>query len=140
MLKEISGGVCAAKGFKAAGVHCGVKANSRPEKNDLAMILSEQECTAAATYTLNRVKAAPLYVTMAHLEDGVAWGVVANSGNANACCPMSHENAEAMCVAAAAATGREPHDFAVASTGVIGQTINIAAIEAGIPKVAELLN
>ena len=55
MLKEISGGVCAAKGFKAAGVHCGVKASSRPDKNDLAMILSEQECTAAATYTLNRV-------------------------------------------------------------------------------------
>ena len=104
MLKEISGGVCAAKGFKAAGVHCGVKKNSRPEKNDLALILSEQECTAAATYTLNRVKAAPLYVTMAHLEDGVAWGVVANSGNANACCPMSHENAEAMCAAAAAAS------------------------------------
>ena len=140
MLKEISGGVCAAKGFKAGGVHCGVKANSRPEKNDLALILSEQECTAAATYTLNRVKAAPLYVTMAHLEDGVAWGVVANSGNANACCPMSHENAEAMCAAAAAATGREPHDFAVASTGVIGQTINIAAIEAGMPAVAAALN
>ena len=140
MLKEISGGVCAAKGFKAAGVHCGVKASSSPDKNDLALILSEQECTAAATYTLNRVKAAPLYVTMSHLEDGVAWGVVANSGNANACCPMSHENAEAMCVAAAAATGREPHDFAVASTGVIGQTINIAAIEAGMPVVAAALN
>ena len=140
MLKEISGGVCAAKGFKAAGVHCGVKANSNPNKNDLAIILSEKECSAAATYTLNRVKAAPIYVCMEHLEDGVAWGVIANSGNANACCPMSHENAEAMCVAAAAATGREPHDFAVASTGVIGQTINIAAIEAGVPKVVELLN
>ena len=139
MLKEISGGVCAAKGFKAAGVHCGVKANSNPNKNDLAIILSEKECAAAATYTLNRVKAAPVYVSMEHLEDGVAWGVVVNSGNANACCPMSHENAEAMCVAAAAATGREPHDFAVASTGVIGQTINIAAIEAGIPKVAAAL-
>ena len=139
-LKEISGGVCAAKGFKAAGVHCGVKANSNPDKNDLALILSERECTAAATYTLNRVKAAPLYVTMAHLEDGVAWGVVANSGNANACCPMSHENAEAMCNAVAAATGREPHDFAVASTGVIGQTINIAAIEAGMPALVEALN
>lgn len=139
-LKEISGGVCAAKGFKAAGIHCGVKANSNPDKNDLALILSERECTAAATYTLNRVKAAPLYVTMAHLEDGVAWGVVANSGNANACCPMSHENAEAMCNAVAAATGREPHDFAVASTGVIGQTINIAAIEAGMPALVEALN
>ena len=139
-LKEISGGVCAAKGFKAAGIHCGVKANSNPDKNDLALILSERECTAAATYTLNRVKAAPLYVTMAHLEDGVAWGVVANSGNANACCPMSHENAEAMCNAVAAATGREPHDFAVASTGVIGQTINIAAIEAGMPALVKALN
>ena len=60
MLKEISGGVCAAKGFKAAGVHCGVKANSSPDKNDLAIILSEKECAAAATYTLNRVKAAPI--------------------------------------------------------------------------------
>ena len=140
MLKEISGGVCAAKGFKAAGVHCGVKASSSPDKNDLAIILSEKECSAAATYTLNRVKAAPIYVCMEHLEDGVAWGVIANSGNANACCPMSHENAEAMCAAAAAATGHEPHDFAVASTGVIGQTINIAAIEAGVPKVVELLN
>ena len=140
MLKEISGGVCAARGFRAAGVHCGVKAGSSPDKNDLAMILSEKECTAAATYTLNRVKAAPLYVTMDHLENGVAWGVVANSGNANACCPMSHENAEAMCAAAAAATGREPEDFVVASTGVIGQTINIAAIQAGTPVLAAALN
>ena len=138
-MKEISGGVCAARGFKAGGVHCGVKATSRPDKNDLAMILSERECTAAATYTLNRVKAAPIYVTMAHLEDGVAWGVVANSGNANACCPLSQENAEAMCAAAAAATGRETHDFAVASTGVIGQTINISAIQEGMPRVVASL-
>ena len=101
-MKQVSGGVCAAKGFVAAGVHCGVKASSSPDKNDLALILSEKECTAAATYTLNRVKAAPLYVTMDHLENGVAWGVVANSGNANACCPMSHENAQAMCA------GRRP--------------------------------
>ena len=141
MLKEISGGVCAARGFTASGVHCGVKAGSSPDKNDLALILSEKEGTAAATYTLNRVKAAPLYVTMAHLENGVAWGVVANSGNANACCPMSHENAEAMCAAAAAAaTGREPEDFVVASTGVIGQTINIAAIQAGMSAAAAALN
>ena len=95
MMKEISGGVCAAQGFKASGVHCGVKAESSPEKRDLALILSEKECTAAGVYTLNRVKAAPIYVTMDHLENGVAWGIVANSGNANACCPMSHENAEA---------------------------------------------
>ena len=140
MLKEITGGVCAAKGFMAAGVHCGVKANSNPDKNDLALIVSERECTAAATYTLNRVKAAPLYVTMDHLENGTAWGVVVNSGNANACCPMSHENAKAMCEAAAAATGHEAEDFVVASTGVIGQTINIAAIQAGIPEAAAKLS
>ena len=140
MIKEISGGVCAAQGFKAAGVHCGVKADSSPDKNDLALILSEKECTAAAVYTLNRVKAAPIYVTMEHLENGTAWGVVANSGNANACCPMSHENAEAMCLFAARATGREAGDFAVASTGVIGQTINIQAIQTGLPKAAAALS
>ena len=140
MLNQISGGVCAAKGFTAAGVHCGVKAGSSPDKNDLALILSEKECAAAATYTMNRVKAAPLYVTMDHLESGVAWGVVANSGNANACCPQSHENAEAMSASAAAATGREPGDFVVASTGVIGQTINISAIQAGLPQAAAALS
>lgn len=139
MFQECSGGVCAAKGFLASGIHCGVKAGSSPDKNDLAMILSRKECTAAAAYTLNRVKAAPIYVTMDHLENGVAWGVVANSGNANACCSLSHENAQAMC-AAAKATGCDPEDFVVASTGVIGQTINIAAIEHGMPALAEKLN
>ncbi len=139
-MKEISGGVCAAQGFTAGAVHCGVKAGSSPDKDDLAMILSEKECTAAAVYTLNRVKAAPIYVTMDHLENGVAWGIVANSGNANACCPQSHENAQLMCQAAADATGREAEDFVVASTGVIGQTINIAAIQSGMPRVAEKLS
>ena len=140
MLKEISGGVCAAKGFKAAGVHCGVKAGSSPDKNDLAMILSERECAAAAVYTLNRVKAAPIYVTMGHLENGVCRGVVANSGNANACAPLSHENAEQMCALAAKATGLKPGDFVVASTGVIGQELNISAIEREMPALATALS
>ena len=140
MIKEITGGVCAAQGFKAAGIHCGVKEGSSPSKNDLALILSEKECAAAGVYTMNRVKAAPIYVTMDHLEDGTAWGVVANSGNANACCPMSHENAEAMCLFAAKVTGREAADFVVCSTGVIGQTINIQAIQTGLPKVASALS
>ena len=140
-MKTISGGVTAPKGFRAAGVHCGVKAShagvpGTQGKPDLAMIVSDCECTAAATYTLNRVKAAPLYVTMGHLEDGVCRGIVANSGNANACAPLSHENAEKMCELAAAATGLKPQDFAVASTGVIGQTLNIAAIQRGMPQVA----
>ena len=139
-MKEIQGGVTAPKGFTAAGIHCGVKKGSSPDKNDLALILSERECAAAATYTMNRVKAAPIYVTMEHLEDDAAWGVVANSGNANACAPQSHENAQAMCRYAAAATGRRAGDFVVASTGVIGQTINISAIEQGLPACAGALS
>ena len=131
-MKQIPGGVTAPKGFRAWGVHCGVK-SKKADKKDLALILSDQECAAAAVYTMNRVKAAPLYVTMEHLEDGTAWGVAANSGNANACCPMSHEYAEEMARLAARATGRAPADFVVASTGVIGQTLNIAAIRAGMP-------
>lgn len=138
-MKQIQGGVTAAKGFKAAGVHCGVK-NNNSDKKDLAMILSECECSTAAVYTRNRVKAAPLYVTMEHLENGTAWGIVANSGNANACAPMAHENAQLMCEYAAAATGRKASDFVVASTGVIGQILNIAAIEKGMPEAARALS
>ena len=137
-MKQIPGGVTAPKGFRAWGVHCGVK-SKKADKKDLALILSDQECAAAAVYTMNRVKAAPLYVTMEHLEDGTAWGVAANSGNANACCPMSHEYAEEMARLAARATGRAPADFVVASTGVIVQTLNIAAIEQGVPVLAEQL-
>ncbi len=153
-MKLISGGVTAAQGFRAAGIRCGVKTGkgdgNQPivpsmkdyltGKKDLAMILSDVECAAAAVYTLNRVKAAPVYVTMEHLEDGVCRGIIANSGNANACAPQSHENAEKMCEAAAKATGLKPTDFAVASTGVIGQTLNIAAIEAGVPALVEMLS
>ena len=108
-MKQIPGGVTAPKGFRAWGVHCGVK-SKKADKKDLTLILSDQECAAAAVYTMNRVKAAPLYVTMEHLEDGTAWGVAANSGNANACCPMSHEYAEEMARLAARATGRAPAD------------------------------
>lgn len=137
---HISGGVCAAKGFTAAGIHAGVKAGSSPDKNDLAMILSEADCTAAAMFTTNRVKAAPLYVTMAHLENGTIRGVIANSGNANACCTNSHEHAEEMCAAVAAATGLSAWDFAVASTGVIGQEINAKAIVDAVPALAGKLS
>ena len=135
-MKQIQGGVTAAKGFKAGGVHVGVKKTSSPDKKDLAMILSDCECTAAGMYTLNRVKASPVYITMEHLENGVAQGIIVNSGNANACAPHGHENARRMCEAAAKATGLKTEDFAVCSTGVIGQTINIAVIEEGIPGLA----
>ena len=156
MLKEISGGVCAARGFQAAGIRCGVKSKlaegdgNQPVvssmkdyltgKKDLAMILSECDCAAAAVYTMNRVKAAPIYVTMGNLEDGVCRGIIANSGNANACAPLSHEHAERMCSLAASATGLKPTDFVVASTGVIGQELNIAAIERGVPALVKSLS
>ena len=153
-MKQISGGVAAPKGFTASGVHCGVKKgkgdgnqppmSKKPEvlegKKDLALIVSEQPCTAAAVYTMNRVKAAPLYVTMDHLENGEAQAIVANSGNANACAPNSHEHAEKMCELAAQATGLKASDFVVASTGVIGQELNIAAIQAGLPACAAALS
>ena len=153
-MKQVPGGVTAPKGFRASGVHCGVKKgkgdgnqppmSKMPEvlegKKDLALIVSEQPCVAAAVYTMNRVKAAPLYVTMDHLENGEAQGIVANSGNANACAPNSHEHAEKMCELAAAATGLKASDFVVASTGVIGQELNIAAIERGLPAAAAALS
>ena len=132
MLNFIEGGVCAAQGFRAAGIHVGVKTHAAWKK-DVALIVSDVDCAAAAVFTKNVVKAAPIHVDKAHLADGKARAIIANSGNANACCPMSHENAEAMCAAAAAATGREPEDFVVASTGVIGQTINVQVIEEGVP-------
>ena len=153
-MESISGGVCAAKGFRASGVRCGVKSKAGGDgnqpvvasmkdyltgKKDLAMILSDCDCAAAAVYTMNRVKAAPIYVTMGNLEDGVCRGIIANSGNANACAPQSHENAERMCAAAAQATGLKPTDFVVASTGVIGQPINIGAIKMGMPELAAAL-
>lgn len=141
-----SGGVTAAKGFQAAGIHCGVKKSSTDAngtdlgKKDLALILSDVECTAAAVYTKNQVKAAPLYVTRTHLTNGKAWGVVANSGNANACAPGGQDNAYLMAVAAGMATGHHPEDFAVASTGVIGQPLNITAIQQGVPLAAQKLS
>ena len=131
-MKIIEGGVCAAKGFKAGSVRCGVK-ESRTN-DDTAIIFSERECTAAATYTMNRVKAAPLYVTMEHLEDGVARAIVANAGNANACAPDGMENARRMAKAAAKLLGVAETDVAVASTGVIGQRLNIECIEEHLPE------
>jgi glutamate N-acetyltransferase/amino-acid N-acetyltransferase len=139
MIKFIDGGVCAASGFKAAGIHVGVKTNN-PAKKDLALIVSEVEANAAAVYTKNVVKAAPLLITKAHLADGKARAVLANSGNANACAPYGEANAERCCRAAAKALGIQPEDVIVASTGGIGQTLPAAVIEEGVPALAEALS
>ena len=138
-MEFIEGGVCAARGFKAAGVHCGVK-SSHTDKKDLALIYSECPCSANAVYTKNKVKAAPLHVTREHLADGKARAIIANSGNANACAPLGMENAAEMCACAAEALGIEPGDVIVASTGVIGQTLNIAAIKSGVPGLVDCLS
>ncbi len=126
-MKIIENGVCAPKGFKAGGIRCGIK-ESRKE-DDTAIIYSEKECSAAAVYTMNRVKAAPIYVTMEHLENGVAQAVIANAGNANACAPDGMENARRMAKAAAELLSLDEDEIIVASTGVIGQRLNIECIE-----------
>lgn len=135
----IDGGVCAALGFKASGIHVGVKTNNLTKK-DLALIVSECEATAAAVYTKNVVKAAPLLITKAHLADGKARAMLVNSGNANACAPDGELNAERSCQAAASALGLQPEDFVVASTGVIGQRLPVDVIEKGIPALVGALS
>ncbi len=131
-MKQIPGGICAAQGFRAAGVHVGVKTHNT-QKKDVALIVSDVDCAAAAVFTTNVVKAAPIHVTKAHLADGTARAVICNSGNANACAPQGEENAERMCAAAAKAIGCAQEAVMVASTGVIGQTINVKVIEEGVP-------
>ena len=138
MVSWIDGGVCAAQGFRAAGLHVGVKTHN-VNKKDVALIVSDSDCAAAAVFTTNVVKAAPIHVTKAHLANGRARAVVANSGNANACAPMGEENAKRMCAAAAKAIGCGAEDVLVCSTGVIGQTLRVNVIEEGMEELASLL-
>ena len=129
MLNFITGGVCAAQGFRAGGIHVGVKTHAAWKK-DVALIVSDEDCACAAVYTKNAVKAAHIHVDKRHLADGKARAAVINSGNANACAPMGEENAERVCAAAGKALGCRPEDVVVAATGVIGQTLPVEAIEA----------
>ena len=124
--KYISGGVCAAKGFKAAGIHCGIRKNK--SKYDLAMIAADKSCAAAAVYTTNKVKGAPIAVTRANISDGHARAIICNSGNANTCNADGELKARMMCDIAAEALGIAPDDVIVASTGVIGLTLPIEPI------------
>ena len=138
-MKFIEGGVCAAQGFKAAGIHVGVKTKAGWKK-DVALIVSDVDCAASAVFTKNVVKAAPIHVDKKHLESGKARAIVANSGNANACAPKGEENAIRMCQAAAKAIGCDPTDVLVSSTGVIGQTLNVQVIEEGMPELYAALD
>ncbi len=150
----IEGGVCAAQGFKANGIQCGLahkpltdheentaKTNnalpSAGKKNDLAVIIADKECTAAAVYTINKVKGAPIQVTRKNIADGKAWGVIVNSVNANTCNADGVEKAEKMCELSAKEFGLKPSDFIVASTGVIGQVLPIEPIEKAMPELCK---
>ena len=128
-MKLIEGGVCAAKGFKANGVLCGIKKNRT--KPDVALIVSDVPATAAAVYTQNLVKGAPLTVTKNHIANGIAQAVICNSGNANTCNADGIQIAECMAALVEKATGIAATDVIVASTGVIGQPLSLTPIEKG---------
>ncbi len=136
-MKTLSGGVCAAKGFKAAGIHCGIRKNR--SKRDLALIYSEVPASAAAVYTKNLVKGAPIAVTKANIADGRAQAMLCNSGNANTCNANGLEIAEKMCALAGEALNIPAGDLIIASTGVIGQPLDIKPIAGKINELAALL-
>ena len=128
----INGGVCAPKGFLANGIHCGIRKNKT--KKDLALIYSEKRATCASVYTTNKVKGAPLTVTKNNISDGYAQAVICNSGNANTCNANGIEIAEKMCQLLGDELKISASDVVVASTGVIGQPLDITPIKDGIPS------
>ena len=136
-MKQINGGICAAKGFTASGVHCGIRKNKT--KKDLALIFSEKKAAAACVYTTNLVKGAPITVTKANVADGYAQAAICNSGNANTCNANGIEIAEKMCELLSKEMGISEKDVIVASTGVIGQPLDITPIADGIPALVKNL-
>ena len=137
-MEIINGGVCAAKGYKANGIHCGIRKNR--DKKDLSLIFSEVPASAAAVYTTNLVKGAPLTVTKKHLENGVAQAVICNSGNANTCNADGIMIADKMCELISDKLGISSDDVIGASTGVIGQPLDIEPIKAGMSELADGLS
>lgn len=137
-IKFVDGSVTAPKGFVASGVHCGIRKNKN--KRDLALIYCEKPCTAAAIYTTNLVKSAPILVTRANLENGTAQAVICNSGNANTCNSDGVEVAEKTCALVAKALKIDEKDVIVGSTGVIGQKLPIEPIANSIPELVSALS
>ena len=136
ILKE--GGVTAPKGFRANGIHCGIRKNK--DKKDLMLIVSDVLCDAAAVYTQNLVCGAPVTVTRENLKNGKARAVICNSGIANTCNADGVEKAEAMCALTEQYTGIPANDVVVASTGVIGQPIDLEPIQSGMQTLVDGLN
>ncbi len=137
-MQIINGGVTAPKGFYASGIHCGIRKNKT--KKDLSLIYSEKTANAAAVYTTNKVKGAPLTVTKKHIEDGKARAIICNSGNANTCNEGGIETAEQMSEILASSLEIDKNDVIVASTGVIGQPLNIVPIKSGMPQLIKSLS
>ena len=135
MFKRTDGGVCAAQGFSANGVHCGIRKNR--SKRDIALITSSVRASAAAVYTTNLVKGAPLTVTKENISDGYAQAVICNSGNANTCNANGIEIAKKMCALVSDGLGIDEKDVIVASTGVIGQPLDITPIKDAIAPLKE---
>ncbi len=136
-MKYVDGGVCAANGFKAAGIHCGIRKNKT--KKDLALIVSDVRATAASVYTQNLVKGAPIAITKENIADGYAQAIICNSGNANTCNADGPEIARAMCKLVNEYTGIDDKDVICASTGVIGQPLDITPIKNGMKELTEAL-
>ena len=136
-MKDIQGGVCAPLGFKAAGIHCGIRKNK--SKKDLALIVSDVMCHAASTYTLNKVKGAPIAVTKQHLQNGEAKAIICNSGNANTCNPDGEDIANAVCDLCADALKINVDDIIVASTGVIGQPLSLEPFQDHMQELVDAL-
>ncbi len=135
-MKYIEGGVCAAKGYKAAGISCGIR---KKGKKDLALIVSECRAATAGVYTQNLVKGAPITVTQKNLADGYARAIICNSGNANTCNNNGIEIAEGMCALVEKKLGIPAADVAVASTGVIGQKLSLEPIADGMAELVSSL-
>lgn len=131
-MKTIEGGICAAKGFKANGIHCGIRKNK--SKRDLSLVVSDVKATAAAVYTTNLVKGAPIFVNQKHLSDGHAQAIICNSGIANTCNADGIEKAEAMGRLVEDALGINKDDVIVGSTGVIGMPLNLTPIANGMAE------
>ncbi|WP_425371269.1 bifunctional ornithine acetyltransferase/N-acetylglutamate synthase [Gemmiger formicilis] len=135
--KSIPGGICAPKGFSAAGVHCGIRHNH--SKLDLALIKADVRCAGAGCYTTNKVYGAPITVDREHLKDGYAQAIVVNSGNANTCAPNGVQLAKDTCDIVAKELGIRADDVLPSSTGVIGQAMSIEPFAKGIPEAAAKL-
>jgi glutamate N-acetyltransferase/amino-acid N-acetyltransferase len=139
-MQYIEGGICAPKGFQAAGVHCGIRKNKT--KKDLALIVSKVPASAAGVYTQNKVQGAPITVTKANLtaQNGYARAIICNSGNANTCNPNGIEIAQKTCALVGETLSLPAESVLVASTGVIGMELSLEPFQTGIPAVVNALS